>query len=178
MKISLRTNSFGELRWFLAVLLEKTGKWPLLALLIPVFLAIYRWQILLPQTRLLDDEIFIMQQQLNTPLPLHNESQEELTETLTITEYQQVKTLFEILGQHQIYIESGNYHFSTEMNNADQPLQLTIPLRGEWLALVNAMSDISRTLPVTIKSLHVNRATPEEKSLTMTLQLTLNRGRP
>lgn len=178
MKVNFMSFSFGELRWKYALLLEKTGRWSLICILIPFLLALYWGLILQPQNIELREALNVMQQELNAPLPVHIQSgqESEPAAELTVTEYQQVKILFDIFSQYNIYVESGSYQFTSAKEGKEQSLKLIIPLRGEWVHLVKALQDISRALPVEVESLNISRNQTDVRGLSMTLQLFLYRG--
>lgn len=176
MKINYKLPSPGQLRWTFSVILEKTGKWPLLLFLIPLFFLLYWGTILHSENLSLQNETKKMIQQLSISLPLHSEEQDALENSLSVTEYEQVKILFDILHRHSIHIESGSYHVASDNESTEKTLELTLPLQGEWLTLANAMDDINRAIPVDIKSLIVSRHSPETKQLSITIRLTLHRG--
>jgi len=174
--MKLKYLSSAQLRWKWASCVEKSGRYTLLCCLLPVILATYWGGILHPQTEGLHHKITEMQKQLSIPLPLPEETKNTLTEKLSVTEYQQLRMLFDIFGRYHLQIESGNYNSAKVDNNETSALTLSIPLRGEWSALAQALRDISRALPIDVEKLTISRKQPDEQILTITLQLTLHRG--
>lgn len=148
----------------------------LVACLLPLMLVSFWTGVLQPQIWQLEASIDEMQQKLRTPLPLSEGSNISLEEELSVTEYQQIKMLFDTLNRYQLQIESGNYQFMPEQENTPGTLILTIPLHGKWLTLVQALRDVSRALPVKVETLNMNRPSPDTDELSITLQLMLLRG--
>ncbi|HFK7188293.1 hypothetical protein [Serratia odorifera] len=176
IKTTLRLPAIKEIHWYFAWLLERAGVWPLVSCLLPIILVLYWGMITQVQNTQLQVNIATMQQQLSEPLPLQVGSEQELATALSVTEYQQVKTLFDIFSKYQVQVESGNYHFTAAEDDKEKALKLSIPLRGEWLPLAQALQDIARVLPVEVESMGVSRTRPDTGQLTITLQLILHRG--
>ncbi|AFI89652.1 hypothetical protein EXT68_02825 [Pectobacterium parmentieri] len=175
MKIKISLPSLHALRWKWEILREKTGRGPLYVSLVPLVLAFYWGIVLQPQIQQRQASLDEMQQQLRVPLPLLDNSTSELTTELSVTEYQQIKILFDIFNQYHLQIESGNYRFTPAEENKSGSLTLTIPLRGEWQSLAQALRDISRALPVEMEMLHISRPQPGVNLLSISLQLRLHR---
>ncbi|OON41342.1 hypothetical protein BTJ39_05100 [Izhakiella australiensis] len=167
----------AKLRWKSARLVEKTGKWPLAAAAIPLLLAGY-WQLwLAPDNARQLSALKTMQQQLKAPLPVMAESDEPALQTaLSVTEYQQVKMLFAILARNKLQVEGSSYHFPAAGEEAEKNLKLSIPLRGSWSSLAQALQEITRVLPVAVERLDARRTQADVSQLSITLQLTLHRG--
>ncbi|HEI8868864.1 hypothetical protein [Serratia sp. AKBS12] len=176
IKTTLRLPAIREVHWHSAWLLEKIGVWPLVSCLLPIVLALFWGLITQVQNTQLQVKIASMQQQLSEPLPLQVGSESQLAAALSVTEYQQVKTLFDILSKYHMQVESGNYHFTSAEEEKEKALRLSIPLRGRWLPLAQALQDIARVLPVEVESIGVSRTRPDTGQLSITLQLTLHRG--
>ncbi|CAI1510242.1 hypothetical protein [Serratia ficaria] len=163
-------------RWKIACLIEKTGRAPLLACLIPIFLAGYWVVILQPQEIELKQSLSDVQHKLLVPAPLIPNELHIQDDKLSITEYQQVKMLFDIFHQYHLKIDSGSYQLKSTENNSPGAMTLTIPLNGTWMSLARALRDINRALPLEVERLHISRSQPDTDLLSIKLQLILRRG--
>lgn len=174
MRFSL---SLPWLRWSLASLVEKTGRVPLLAALVPLLMVGY-WQCALaPENRLLLSENAQLELQLDKPLalsPQPDNSAALLQRTLNDTEYQQVKAVFDIFQQNHLQVDGSRYQFGKNGKGRQRALALTIPLQGEWKNLTRSLITMSKSLIFHVDRLAISRASPESGHLLITLQLTLS----
>lgn len=165
------------LRWQSFRLIDKTGKRPLFAALLPLLLAGYWLVWLAPQNARQQNELEAMQQQLKEPLPVVAEKDEPALQTaLSITEYQQVKMLFTIFSRHHLQVEGSSYQFPVSEGREEKGLKLSVPLHGNWASLAQALQDITRVLPVSVERLDIKREQVTATQLSIRLQLTLRRG--
>ena len=174
MKTSL---SLPYLRWRFACAVQKTGKKTLLSALIPVVLA-GCWQFyLIPENTKLTAANTSLRHQLNKSLPLLADSKNStapLQRALNDTEYEQVKTLFDIFQQNHLQVDGSHYQFGKQEKTRQRALSLTIPLQGEWMNLTRSLNMMSKKLTFSINRLSISRASPEKAHLQINLQLTLN----
>lgn len=176
LKAPLSIPSREVLNWKSACLVEKIGKWPLIAFLLPILLIAFWAGYLLPENEALRHELADMQKQLSVPLPITAAEGESEETKLSADEYQKIKTLFDIFNKYQMSAEGSRYQFSSQDETAKKTLRLDIPLQGSWLSLANALKEITLALPVTVDVLNVKRLRPETQQLTIMLQLTLHKG--
>ncbi|MEW5561963.1 hypothetical protein AB1287_17235 [Enterobacter asburiae] len=178
MNKKLSWPSPARLRWQSARLVEKTGRWPLAALLLPLLLAGYWLAWLAPQNAQQQRALHEMQQQLKEPLPVIAESDEPALQTaLSVTEYQQVKMLFTLFAHYHLRVEGSSYHFPAASDGEEKSLKLSVPLYGSWTSLAQALQEISRVLPVSVERLDAKRSQANVSQLSITLQLSLRRGK-
>jgi len=174
MRFSL---SLPYLRWSLASLVEKTGRAPLLAALLPLLIVAY-WQcVLAPENRKLVSENAQLELQLDKPLGLAHRPDNSaaiLQRTLNDTEYQQVKAVFDIFQQNHLQVDGSRYQFGNNAKGRQRALALTIPLQGEWKNLTRSLIAMSKSLIFHVDKLAISRASPESGHLLITLQLTLS----
>lgn len=165
--------SLSYIQWGLSCLLEKTGKKTLVVLLVPVALLGYQQIYMQPDITRLRDDNRTLQHQLKKPLPVFANDKVQLQNALNETEYQQVKTLFDILQQNNLQVEGSHYQFSTEEKTRQRKLSLDIPLQGKWAGLTQSLSKLRNSLIFNVDKLSVTRANPDDERLQFTLQLTL-----
>ena len=163
------------LRWQIAAIVERTGKLPLLATLLPVGLLTFWLSGLVPETASKQEALKEMQTQLRTPLPFSSQ-QPELQQQIDQSEYQQVRQIFELLKSNGLLVEASRY--SLEKQGAQQTLLLDIPLQGEYLPLVDTLEQLSRILPLQIEQIALRRNDPMQNPLSATLQLRLQKEGP
>lgn len=166
--------SSSYLRWCLSCILEKTGKKALLVLLFPAVLIGYQQIYMLPDITQLHEDNAILRQQLTKPLPVFANGGAQLQHTLNETEYQQVKSLFDIFQQNHLQVDGSHYQFSTDQKTRQRKLILDIPLRGGWADLTHSLSQMNRTLVYTLDRLSTKRANPESGRVQINLQLTID----
>lgn len=150
----------------------------MLACLIPILLAVYWGMVLQPQKVELKQSLSDVQHKLRVPAPLVPNELHLQDDKLSITEYQQVKMLFEIFHQYHLKIDSGSYQLKSTEDNTPGAMTLTIPLNGTWMSLARALRDINRALPLEVERLHISRPQPDTDLLSIKLQLILRRGQP
>lgn len=171
------TLSLPYLRWLLAALVEKTGRAPLMAAILPLLMVAY-WQFALaPENRRLAFENAQLEMQLDKPLALAPQpanSTAALQRTLNDTEYQQVKAVFDIFQQNHLQVDGSRYQFGKSGKSRQRALALTIPLQGEWNNLTRSLITMSKSLIFHVDRLAISRASPESAHLLITLQLTLS----
>lgn len=165
--------SLSNIHWRLSCLLEKTGKKTLFALLVPVALLCYQHIYILPDITRLRDDNSLLQQQLKKPLPVLANDKVQLQNALNETEYQQVKTLFDILQQNDLQVDGSHYQFSKEDKTRQRKLSLDIPLQGKWAGLTRSLSKMRSNLIFNVDRVSVTRANPDGEHLQINLQLTL-----
>lgn len=172
-----RSLALPYLRWCLACAIEKTGRKTLLAALFPIILAGYWQAYLTPENNQLIADNAGLRQQLNKPLtvfPQRENNALTLQRTLNDTEYQQVKTLFDIFQQNHLQVDGSHYQFNKKGKNQQRALALTIPLQGEWINLTRSLNTMSKSLIFSVDRLSISRASPDSAHLQINLQLTLN----
>ncbi|EPF0317229.1 hypothetical protein ACSN7O_004630 [Enterobacter chuandaensis] len=174
--ISNSQQIISVLRWKWYVFLDKTGRWSIILFSVPLILTVCLTSILLPKIDQTQNAIYDLQQQMRSPLPLEVDDEHVLATELSVTEYQQIKVMFDLFEKYHLHVESGNYRFQAEDDQHAQALILAVPLRGKWLNLVQALQDISRALPIELDRIQISRPSPETDMLSITLQLTLHRG--
>jgi hypothetical protein len=165
--------SLSNIQWRLSCLLEKTGKKTLFALLVPVALLCYQHIYMLPDITRLRNDNSLLQQQLKKPLPVLANDKVQLQNALNETEYQQVKTLFDILQQNDLQVDGSHYQFSKEDKTRQRKLALDIPLQGKWAGLTHSLSKMRSSLIFNVDRVSVTRANPDGEHLQINLQLTL-----
>ena len=163
-------DNFAALRWRLALLIEQTGKAPLLLCALPCCLLIVWLGILAPETARQSRQLIALQQRLQTPLPI-DVQQPELKNQISSSEYQQVRQIFALFRQHKLQVESSRYR--TDRLDNQPSLLLEIPLEGSYLSLMNALDAIHQALPVQIEHLTLQRSAPDASKLTIALKLRL-----
>jgi hypothetical protein len=167
--MKLTVNS-GLLHWRLAQLVERTGKVPLMLAMLPCCLLAFWLSVSMPQTSQQQQEVIMLRQQLHDTLPL-DQQQPALQNQLSLNQYQQVRLVFEQLQKNNLLVESSRYQL--EQQGENKILRLDIPLKGEYLPLVQALDTLSRTLPIYIDQLSMQRPTPATSQLKITLRLRL-----
>jgi len=160
----------GALRWQAATLVGRIGRIPLLLSCLPCGLFAFWLGVMVPQTGDQQANLEQIQARLRTPLPLGTQ-QAELQSRVSQSEYQQVALIFSRLSQNGLHVEASRYQL--ENTGEQSSLRLDIPLRGDYLSLVEALESLSRTLPLRIEQVTLHRASPAESQLNATLQLRL-----
>lgn len=165
----------AALRWQAATLAGRIGRLPLLLCALPCGLFAFWLAVMVPQTSAQRENLNKIQSQLNIPLPLDSQ-QPELKSYVSPGEYQQVGMVFARLRQSGLKVEASRYQLET--NTGKPALQLDIPLQGEYLPLVDALEALSRTMPLDIEHITLQRTRPAESRLSVTLQLRLIKEAP
>jgi hypothetical protein len=165
--------SSSYIYWCFSCTLEKTGKLALLMLLIPVFLLCCQYIYMQPEIIRLHEDNETLHQQLMKPLPVLANDRVLLQNTLNETEYQQVKSLFDIFQQNHLQVDGSHYRFSTEEKTHKRKLSLDIPLQGSWAGLRYSLSHMRHSLVFNVDRLSVTRTNPDSDRVQINLQLTL-----
>ncbi len=142
-------------------------------LLLPVVLLCYQHSYLFPDITRLQNDNDALRQQLMKPLPVLANDSVLLQNTLNETEYQQVKSLFDIFQQNHLQVDGSHYRFSTEEKTRKRKLSLDIPLQGPWAGLRYSLSKMRHSLVFNVDRLSVTRADPDNSRVQINLQLTL-----
>lgn len=169
MKLSVNSDL---LRWRLAQLTDRIGKVPLALSALPVCLLAVWLGVSLPQTAQQREQLAELQHELRDALPL-DQQQPALQQQISLNEYQQVQLIFEQLQKNQLVVESSRYQL--EQQGERKVLRLDIPLKGEYLPLVQTLDNLSRTLSLHIDQLSLQRASPSTSQLKITLRLRLQK---
>lgn len=165
--------SSSYINWCFSCVLEKTGKKALLILLLPVLLLCYQHIYMLPDITRLQGNNEKLHRQLMKPLPVLANDSVLLQNTLNETEYQQVKSLFDIFQQNHLQVNGSHYRFSTEEKTRQRKLSLDIPLQGQWAGLQHSLSKMRHSLIFNVDRLTVTRTNPNSDRVQINLQLTL-----
>ncbi|MBE5254497.1 hypothetical protein [Mixta mediterraneensis] len=168
MKQPAKPTFTQTLRWRAAQLVEQTGKLPLMLSILPLGLLGIWLGITSPQLVQQQAELATLQQQLR-PLPLLESPVSG--QKLSQNEHQQVSLIFELLDKPPLRVEASRYQVIQQGDNA--VLQLDIPLTGPYLPLMQALETLSRTLPLQIEQLTMQRPSPQADMLNVTLRLHL-----
>lgn len=162
-------------RWQTATISGRTGRAPLLLATFPLCLLLAWLLGVEPHTAALREQLARLERQLHTPMPLEQQ-QPDLEARVSVSEYQQVRIVFGQLQKNGLKVEASRYQLDDI--NGQPSLLLNIPLRGEYLSLMEALETLSRTLPVQIETLTLQRSTPLENQLSIALQLRLLKEAP
>lgn len=163
------------LRWRALKLFDLIGIPSLLIAGLPLCLLAIWLGIFAPQTALQRAELISLKQQLRPALPLAQQ-QPDLQQKISVNAWQQVRMIFDLLKINQLNVEASRYQLN--QGDGQQMLKLDIPLKGEYLPLMQALESLSRTLPVEVSQLTLQRATPTLNTLNVTLQLQLKKDNP
>lgn len=165
----------AALRWRAAMLYGRIGRIPLLLTTLPFGLLAFWLGVQVPHTTAQQASLAHIQSQLRIRLPMDNQ-QPALESRVTPGEYQLVGMVFDRLSQAGLKIEASRYQLD---NNAAKPsLLLDIPLQGEYLPLVESLEALARTLPLEIEQVTLNRPSPLDNQLSVTLRLRLIKVTP
>lgn len=165
----------AALRWRALRLAEQTGMIPLAVSVLPVCLLGLWLGVIVPQTQQQQSELETLQQQLRPALPL--EKQPDLQGAVSHNTWQQISMIFDQLKQHRLQVETSRYQL-IKQPDGEEYLQLDIPLKGEYLPLMQTLENLSRLLPLEIVQLDLKRSTPAAARLSATLQLQLKKATP
>lgn len=168
-------NKRALLRWQTATLAGRIGKIPLLLTGVPLGLLLFWLGVIHPETTRLQESLASIQAQLQSALPLDKQLP-ELQSRVSQGEYQQVRLIFEQLKKRGLQVDASRYQL--ESTGGKPTLRLDIPLRGEYLPLMDALDHLSRLLPLRIEQLSLRRISPSESQLSATLQLRLLKESP
>ncbi|MDY0417819.1 hypothetical protein PYW49_09070 [Enterobacter sp. 170198] len=168
-------NKSAVLRWQAALLAGRIGTIPLLLTGLPAGLLVLWLGAVRPHTIQLQENLARIHAQLQTALPL-DKQQPELQSRISPGEYQQVRLLFTQFRSRGLKVDASRYQL--EKDDGKTALRLDIPLRGEYLPLVDALEQLSRTLPLRIEQLSLRRAGPSDTQLSATVQLRLLKESP
>ena len=163
------------LRWRAIQLAEQMGRIPLAISALPICLLGLWLGCIAPQTQQQQAELVALQQQLRPALPLAQ--QPALQQALSPHSWQQVKMIFDQLEHQQLQVETSRYQLIKQQDGAEI-LQLDIPLKGEYMPLMQVLESLSRSLPLQIVHLDLKRPSPRVARLSATLQLQLKKGTP
>lgn len=158
--------------WRLAQLTDRIGKVPLALSALPVCLLVVWLGMSLPHSAQLQTQLDELQHALRDALPL-DQWQPALQQQISLNEYQQVQLIFEQLKKNNLVVESSRYQL--EQQGERKVLRLDIPMKGEYLPLVQTLDNLSRTLPLHIDQLSLQRASPATDQLKITLRLRLQK---
>lgn len=156
--------------WRLAQFSDRIGKVPLALSALPVCLLAVWLGISLPQSAQQRAQLDALRHELRDALPL-DQQQPALQQHISLNEYQQVQLIFEMLQKNNLVVESSRYQL--EQQGGRTVLRLDIPMKGEYLPLVQTLDKLSRTLPLHIDQLSLQRASPVTGQLKITLRLRL-----
>ncbi|MGU3524773.1 hypothetical protein ACLBW2_16905 [Enterobacteriaceae bacterium C23F] len=170
-----RKNNVAALRWQAAVLVGRTGKIPLLLGCLPCGLLAFWLSSMAPQSDVQREHLETLEARLALPLP-KIEGQPEPHSSLSQSEYQMAGLVFDKLQQSGLQVEASRYQ--RENGREGAALRLDIPLKGEYLPLVEALESLSRTLPLQIGQITLRRSALVETQLDVTLQLYLHKELP
>jgi hypothetical protein len=165
----------GAIRWQTAEITGRVGTLPLLLTTLPIGLLALWLGVIAPESTARQQHLTQLQQQLRVALPF-DKQQPDLQSRVSLSEYQQVRLVFEQLEKHGLKVESSRYQLGNK--GEDAGLQLDIPLRGEYLPLMEALEKLSRTLPLQIKQITLRRSAPTESQLSVALQIRLLQEAP
>ncbi|AOT41833.1 hypothetical protein [Enterobacter ludwigii] len=168
-------NKPAVLRWQAAWLAGRIGTVPLVLAGLPAGLLVLWLGAIRPHTVQLQENLVRLQAQLHTALPL-DKQQPELQSHVSLGEYQQVRLIFEQFRNRGMQVDASRYQL--EKDDGKTALRLDIPLRGEYLPLMDALETLGRTLPLRIEQLSLRRAGPSESQLSATVQLRLLKESP
>lgn len=158
--------------WRLAQLTDRIGKVPLALSTLPVCLLVVWLGISLPHSAQQQAQLDELQHALRDTLPL-DQQQPALQQQISLNEYQQVQLIFEKLKKNNLVVESSRYQL--EQQGERKVLRLDIPMKGEYLPLVQTLDTLSRTLPLHIDQLSLQRTSPATDLLKITLRLRLQK---
>lgn len=170
-----RKNNVAALRWQAAVLVGRTGKIPLLLACLPYGLLALWLGSMAPQSEVQRQHLATLEARLALPLPL-SDRQPEQPSHMSQSEYQMVGLVFDKLQQNGLRVETSRYQRENTREGA--ALRLDVPLKGEYLPLVEALESLSRTLPLQIGQINLRRSALVETQLDVTLQLHLRKELP
>lgn len=159
-------------RWQIAIVTGKIGKISLLISVVPFCLLVVWLSIFAPQTALQKEELSRAQSQLQ-PLQLLNSQKTNLKDQVTVSEYQQIRLIFEQLQKNNLRIEASRYQLVKQ--DSAQTLLLNIPLQGEYLPLAEALEMLCRMLPLQIEQITLQRSSPLVSRLNVSLLLRLKK---
>lgn len=168
-------NKPAVLRWQAALFAGRIGTVPLVLAGLPAGLLLLWLGGVRPHTIHLQENLARIQAQLQTALPL-DKQQPELQSRISLGEYQQVRLIFEQFRSRGMKVDASRYQL--ENDDGKTALRLDIPLRGEYLPLMDALETLSRKLPLRIEQLSLRRAGPSESQLSATVQLRLLKESP
>ncbi|MCC3704294.1 hypothetical protein LLS47_18150 [Rouxiella badensis] len=167
----------SRLRWYGAVVYRQLGPLPVLLGVIwlvgGIFLFVEQRPVLESQV----NDIEEINRELGVPLPMISAEQAALQDNLSITEYQQVKALFRILGKHHLTAQESRYQFNQAGDDQAGQLGLDIPMKGNYRQFYDALSELTATMPVKVNAISLTRAHPNQVDLQIMLRVTLSGGK-
>lgn len=163
-------DSGAALGWRAAILFSRTGRLPLLLILLSGGLLTFWLGVQLPHTMAQQESLAKIQSQLRIRLPLDSQLP-ALESHITPGEYQQVGLIFDRLSQNGLRVEASRYQLDKDATGSS--LLLDIPLQGAYLPLIESLEALARTLPLKIEQITLSRASPMESQLRVTLRLRL-----
>ena len=163
-------------RWYLGVTFRLLGPLPLLLAALwlggLLFLLIEQR----PALALEMQRIEQINRELDVPLPMVSVVPSAQHESLSVTEYQQVKALFRILGQYQLVAQESRYQFNQAADGKPEGLGLDIPIQGSYRQFFKALNELTATLPITVNAISLSRTHPNQSELQIMLRVTLSGG--
>ena len=163
----------GRLRWYACSLYQRLGPLPLLIFVGWLGALIFLGTVLSPENTHLEHSIEDIRLELGVPLPMLAPEQAALQNNMSITEYQQVKAIFDILSKHQLMAQESRYKFIEASDSSPEQLGLDIPMKGDYRHFYDALSELTATLPVKVNTITLSRSHPDLSDLQIMLRVTV-----